>query len=159
MSKARDSFLIAIAAPTKGCFIGAGHCVVPRQFPLGTKPIYEDKLVQGIECTCKSKQLGQALKKCFNPNTLPRLQVFIVGCRLKGKNGTTRRKPSRQYLPCSSIRHFRPFKVIQDSRLGSLWGLKGSSKPGNFTCPSEKEFLVFYSPSKDLSDDISLTLK
>lgn len=77
MSKARDSFLIAIAAPTKGCFIGAGHCVVPPQFPPGTKPIYEDKLVQGIECTCKSKQLGQALKKCFNPNTLPRLQVFI----------------------------------------------------------------------------------
>ena len=49
----------------------------PPQFPPGTKPIYEDKLVQGIECTCKSKQLGQALKKCFNPNTLPRLQVFI----------------------------------------------------------------------------------
>ena len=49
----------------------------PLQCLSGTKPIYEDKLVQRTECTCKSKQLGQALKKCFNPNTLPRLQVFI----------------------------------------------------------------------------------
>lgn len=45
--------------------------------PFWDKPIYEDKLVQRTECTRKSKQLGQALKKCFNPNTLPRLQVFI----------------------------------------------------------------------------------
>ena len=58
--------------------------------------------MQRTECTCKSKQLGQALKKCFNRNTLPRLQAFILGCRLKGKTGTTRRKLSRQYLPCSS---------------------------------------------------------
>jgi len=58
----------------------------PPQFPPGTKPIYKDKLVQGTECTCKSKHLGQALKKFFNPNILPRLQVFICWLSFEREN-------------------------------------------------------------------------
>ena len=58
----------------------------PPQFPPGTKPIYEEKLVLGTECTCKSNQLGQALKKCFNRNTLLRLQVFICWLSFEREN-------------------------------------------------------------------------
>ena len=133
MSKARDSFLIAIAAPTKGCFIGADHCVVPHNSLLGPNQWFM-RTNQYRELSAHAKVSSQVklLKTVSTQIPCQDCKYLFVGCRLKGKNGTTRRKPSRQYLPCSSIRHFRPFKVIQDSRLGSLWGLKGSSKPGNF---------------------------
>ena len=107
-------------------------CSTP-QFPPGTKPIYEDKLVQGTEWTWKSKQLGQALKKCFNPNTLPRLQVFICWLSFEREKWHDETKALSTISALFVNTSFSPkVKVIQDSRLGSLWGLKGSSKPGNF---------------------------